>query len=348
MYTFCGIAEERLLHKDRTAARSADVSGLTSLGDVTTQAVAPRERLDYWRSLFSACHIDRPQDWNPDDFRGRMSGGMRRDGVRFAHIRSDPLVCSFGRRDSDLLLLGYVGDGRVGLRQGDQTAISDHAMVLVDCDRPAISEATRYDLTYLELPRSLVVSVMGPDPVARGSFVRPLPHSGLAPLLRGHLAAMGNAWSHLETAEAAAALDSAASLAVSLLAGLNRNFLEDGQLDDAVLAAARRYIQAHAHRPGLTAEDIASAVGCSRAHLYRLFVQNGKTIGGELRETRLTRAKRAIETQLDEPIGAIAFACGYSDLSAFGKAFRRRFEMTPRDCRALALHHRTFGDTRPA
>jgi AraC-like DNA-binding protein len=34
-------------------------------------------------------------------------------------------------------------------------------------------------------------------------------------------------------------------------------------------------------------------------------------------------------------IGDVSLRCGYADLSAFGKAFRRRFGISPRDWRAM-------------
>jgi methylphosphotriester-DNA--protein-cysteine methyltransferase len=43
----------------------------------------------------------------------------------------------------------------------------------------------------------------------------------------------------------------------------------------------------------------------------------------------------ALETATDGgSLGTLAFECGYSDLSAFGKAFRRRFGMSPSEWRA--------------
>src|SRR5690606_6357648 len=140
---------------------------------------------------------------------------------------TDPLICSFGGRGSDLVLLGYVNAGRVGIRHGRRNdPIGDHAMVLVDCDRSAVLQTGHYDLTYLELPRSLVSAIMGSDPVPRGAFMRSLPNTGLVPLLRGHLNAMARGWHDLDAAEAASAMNAASSLAISFLARFHRKPLE--------------------------------------------------------------------------------------------------------------------------
>src|SRR3546814_4060534 len=86
----------------------------------------------------------------------------------------------------------------------------------------------------------------------------------------------------------------------------------------------------------LTADAIARAIGCSRASLYRLFEQRGLAVAEHVRAVRLNHSR----TLLRDPrlgIGDIALRCGYDDLSAFGKAFRRRFGMTPRDWRQSIL-----------
>jgi len=57
-------------------------------------------------------------------------------------------------------------------------------------------------------------------------------------------------------------------------------------------------------------------------------------VGDCLHEIRLRHAGRLLETLPTEPIALIAFDSGYIDLSAFGKAFKRRFSLTPGDWRA--------------
>ncbi|WP_209023621.1 helix-turn-helix transcriptional regulator [Sphingopyxis italica] len=73
---------------------------------------------------------------------------------------------------------------------------------------------------------------------------------------------------------------------------------------------------------------------CSRASLYRLFEQRGLSVGEHIRAVRLNHG-RALLRDPRLGIGDIALRCGYDDLSAFGKAFRRRFGMTPRDWRMM-------------
>lgn len=259
------------------------------------------------------------------------------NGITFANLRADPLICTFGKRDSGLILLGTVRRGTIGLRQGnDDTATMDagSGLILFDCDRPAITSSTQYDLTYLALPRAVVTAAMGTDPTPRGKAMRLLPNQGLAPILRAQLDAMASHGEHLAPAESVAAVQAACDMALTLLSRLHPRGIADGEaLDDAMFTATRRYIEANLGHHDLTAERIAAGVGCSRARLYRIFAQRNQTVGDCLREARLRRASKLLETLPTESIALIAFDCGYTDLSAFGKAFKRQFGVPPGDWR---------------
>lgn len=306
----------------------------------TTASVAAGDRLDFWRHLFLGAQIDLQDRERPADFHGELIGGAGA-GSAFLSLRSDPVVSRFGRPELGVLLLGVVHGGAWQVRHGhDGTTVLDpeSGLVLFDCDRPAIVQGTRHSLSYLALPRAAVIAAMGrPEPVPPGEAFLRLPAGGLSPVLVAHLRAMGEHGIRLNEAEGAAAIQAATGLAMTLLAGLRTPpERQDGRYDDALFAAAQRYIALNCGRFDLTADDVAGAVGCSRAHLYRLFALRDRTVAGELREVRLRQARRLIETQSSRPIGLIAFDCGYTDLSAFGKAFKRRFGLGPSDWRAAA------------
>lgn len=184
----------------------------------------------------------------------------------------------------------------------------------------------------LVLPREQVRDAFGHDVDLRGREAFAIPHRGLAPLLWDQLDLLARHGGGLLPEEWSAALSAAAELALVLL---RQHFADPIISVRAVPAgglyqAARNYIQRHYAQPDLTAAVIATAVGCSRTQLYRVFAEAGLTIGGHLRDVRLNQARRALEAGGDRGnLGVLAFRCGYSDLSAFGKAFRRRFGMAP-------------------
>lgn len=145
---------------------------------------------------------------------------------------------------------------------------------------------------------------------------------------------MGQRDSRPERADATEALSTARGLAMTLLARRNpRRWSLPEAFDDALLVAARHLLDLYADNPDLTAEQVAAMLGCSRAHLYRVFARADATVAGNLRDARLRRAGRLLKSGSGTQIGEVAWCCGYADFSAFGKAFRRYFGMTPTDFR---------------
>ncbi len=106
--------------------------------------------------------------------------------------------------------------------------------------------------------------------------------------------------------------------------------------DDDV-AAAVRYIRAHAHEP-ITIDDVAAAIPAARRTLERRFgCEMGHTMHQELQQARVRRAQDLL-VQSDEPLHQIAAACGYPSLNHFHEVFRRLTQKTPA---AFRREHRT-------
>ena len=81
-------------------------------------------------------------------------------------------------------------------------------------------------------------------------------------------------------------------------------------------------------------EDVASAVGLAPRSLARRFEdETGMTWRAALRRMRVLRAIEEL-ARGDAPITKIAFAVGYSSLSAFNSAFRQLIGRTPTEYRA--------------
>ena len=72
--------------------------------------------------------------------------------------------------------------------------------------------------------------------------------------------------------------------------------------------------------------------------VQRLFAREGTCFSDYVRDARLERARAALAdpTQCHRRVLAIALDCGFDDFSAFSRAFRRRFGMTPSEVRGAA------------
>lgn len=107
--------------------------------------------------------------------------------------------------------------------------------------------------------------------------------------------------------------------------------------EGGMLIAAQALIRRRFASPDLSPEEIAHRLGCSRAHLYRLFARHGLTVAGYLREVRLQRCHAALAAAGPrETVGDIAFRCGFDNPVYFAHLFYRRFGMRPSEARAAA------------
>lgn len=90
---------------------------------------------------------------------------------------------------------------------------------------------------------------------------------------------------------------------------------------------------AHALSTGVPSiETIASRLGMGQRSLQRRLGESGHTFKGVVEETRKQLAQRYLAST-DHPLVEVAFLVGYSELSAFIRAFRRWTGQTPQQYR---------------
>lgn len=98
----------------------------------------------------------------------------------------------------------------------------------------------------------------------------------------------------------------------------------------------RQFIATRLGDPELDTALIAHAFGQSPRQLQRLFAADGTTPRQYILDCRLDEAARRLKTS-SQTVTDIAFATGFDDLTHFGRAFRRRFDLSPRSYRARCL-----------
>jgi AraC-like DNA-binding protein len=195
---------------------------------------------------------------------------------------------------------------------------------------------------FLALPRDVVRAALGREP---GNLAITPAHCALASVLAAqldHLAALTRQSGQVDAVEYAGLLDATRALALLALRNLGRSDKHADlreNLHAGRRAAALRYMEQHAHRHDLDADAIARGVGCSRTRLYEAFAEQDTAVMTVLRELRLQRARSLMEHNARLNVGALAWRCGFSDQSAFGKLFKARFGVTPSDWHRRARHH---------
>ncbi len=103
-------------------------------------------------------------------------------------------------------------------------------------------------------------------------------------------------------------------------------------IEDAEVAKALRFIQAHHAKP-IQVADVVGAVASSRRVLEKRFRKIlGRSILGEIRRVRVQQIARML-VETNEPISQIAAALGYAGVEHIARYFRREQGVTPKEFR---------------
>lgn len=189
-----------------------------------------------------------------------------------------------------------------------------------------------------EGPDYAAVSIALPVPALRRDAVDRLARAQAAfhgaPLarpLRSALAALARALLGGRTAEVEAVCAAADWLFLAAVASKDG---ESARRGDAALArAALDEITLRGGEPDFALGMLAERLGASPRAVQRALAAQGDTFSGALRRARLQRAQRAL-AEGGRSIQQIAHDCGYEELSAFYRAFRRAFGAPPGALRA--------------
>lgn len=275
------------------------------------------------------------------DFRGRVTSLVTATGELHDMQADDFQGCVSTRqirRDwSDKLALLYVAGGRIlGQYQDEPDSVTAPGQFLwFDARRPSRLSFRQARFIQLNLPRAGLQDVLAGHH-AMGALSQAVSGSGLAGLLRAQLHAFGDLVPRLTPQEQTAFLQCTQDLATTVIGtaclDLGRSV---AQPLNGVLVAAQRFIDANLDACVLDAASIATALGCSRATLYRAFAQQESTVADYVRERRLHQLARLLQRASGQhTIAQLAQRCGLHDAPNLSRMFRRRFGVTPRQYRA--------------
>jgi AraC-like DNA-binding protein len=132
-----------------------------------------------------------------------------------------------------------------------------------------------------------------------------------------------------------------AGAVVGALSGRGRVARHPSALDERRVTRALRRIEAAAEER-LSLATLADEAATSPYHFLRVFhAIVGLPPHQYILRTRLHRAAMRLR-RTDEPVAAIAFACGFNDLSTFNHRFRRVMGVSPSAYRMRAYRARRF------
>ena len=307
--------------------------------EVDSEALRAADLVALWRETRGLPIAVEPV--SDDDGRQRLRVRVRRlsgPSGHFADLTATPRKFNrekshYARDGLDMVSLTLMVGPDVQHQFGTagQSVIVGPGQILVrDFTQPATAVWRRPSRSLnLCLPRLTVEAAVGDKVKHLHGTV--LSRAGLSPMLETQLLALGNIAPHLTRPVRAAALDATVELAASVLRCELGARLEDDANNAGLFAAAKVFIQRHLASHRLNAELIARQLGCSRAHLYRVFASRGETVAHYLRELRLRRARDLLAGHTEDKtrIGDLAYRCGFDDPVHFTRLFRQRFGLTP-------------------
>jgi AraC family transcriptional regulator, positive regulator of tynA and feaB len=311
---------------------------------ISTDGLRPVERYAFWRD---AC-LKRFEPLQPvGAAREAFGASIRRLSepagrltdlcVKPTGIRRTARMCRADDIDDIVLGVEFGGSGAGWIGESDRTVLlASSEMRLFDYySQPSVMQWSGVDhrALHIDLPRATFDS-RTLSRILAGNGARLAP-SGLAPMLAAQMRTLADIAPDLDPTARTAGLRSVLDLATTVLhlefgsAPADSDVCEDG-----MFAAAQAFICRHFGSTDLTPEQIAHRLGCSRAHLYRVFARNGLTVAGYLRNIRLERCRAAlVNAGPRETVGDIAFCCGFDNPVHFARLFHRRFGMRPTDAR---------------
>ena len=318
---------------------------------VSTQAIAPRQRYEYWSDhIIRSAITSAPDTRLKNDFKASvtslatMSGEMHyaKADAYNVHLTDSTIRQS----PCDELSLFLMLKGQVIHTYENGTTLHSGAgdFFLLDGRHPVSLHFTAHEIIQVDLSRPLLESALTGKVPAPAAITAALNRSTLARLLRDHLCQFPVLSTSMAPMEQLALLDATESFAITTIGGVFSSGTDTSPCKHAGLfAAARHYIRKHLANTGLTTACIAAAIGCSPALLDQLFAHNELTVQGYIREMRLQQFLRLLQKEPHQPIHVLALRCGLHDETNINRSFRKRFGVNPSDVRRCP----TANDRRP-
>jgi AraC family transcriptional regulator, positive regulator of tynA and feaB len=314
---------------------------MAELETLTTAGLEPRRKIEFWNDV--ASNTFTPIVSDPVDLKS-FTGWLTRtkvDELRIAEAYSDPqsVVHSRSHVSRSRVAMFYLHmqlDGEsINLQDGREARLSAGDFTLCDSTRP-------YEIMFEKPNHMLVVGI--PDVVLRRHIACPesivaIPMSGsqgLNGLLSNFLR---DFWRQCQSSLDPAVETRVTHAMLDLLASAY-TMLPNSMSDRSSLATTHRirilnYIEAHLGDPDLTPMKVAEACKMTPRYLHHLFSHQEETVARHILRRRLEECSRAMITasQRGRTVTAIAFDYGFNSPTHFGRVFRSRYGVTPREYR---------------
>lgn len=263
-------------------------------------------------------------------------------GSRIAWAKNSPIRISLRQRmvvdPSDSISLQWATTPRVGKHMGREIAVAPSEAVFLSATDPgSLAFTAPGSLVCMTFPRNALGPLLREKDICLGTKLPA--QSGALRLLLRYLEILRDEAEPTPELQHLTLSHIYDLLALAL--GATRDAAETAKgrgVRAARLHAIKSEILENLHDEKLGAADFAARHHLTPRQIQLLFSSEGTTFTDFVREQRLARAHRMLQSPRfdDKPISDVAFACGFGDLSYFNRSFRSRYQATPSDVRNAA------------
>ncbi|MDB5583671.1 MAG: AraC family transcriptional regulator [Bradyrhizobium sp.] len=312
---------------------------------LSTDSVPASHRKPYWADLVCDTFVELGcGGFSGENFYGRIES-VPFDQSRISQVRSTKHVVErtprhIARSSSSDMLVSVQVVGRALLRQGGREAILNPGdFAIYDVTRPyALGFDSEFQQLVLQVPREqLAGRLFQMDEL---TAVRVSGENGVGRLASMLILQMADQYKMLGEAATRQAQASALDLlAHALCVGQSKLSYDVSESQNLTVRRILGYIEQHLEDAGLSCERVARDNGISERYLRKLFQSRGHTVSDWMWQRRLEHAREDILNPLflHRSITTIAYNWGFKDTAHFSRAFRRRFDASPRDTRATLI-----------
>jgi AraC family transcriptional regulator, positive regulator of tynA and feaB len=309
----------------------------------STDWVHPRDRFDFWHSTACALFVEhqaRPRSLARFDAQIEAASLGRLELVRF---HSSPVDVSYKPTASspgeDFLIVHQQVSGALQMEHDSRTVdlVPGDIMVLDPLLPHAGCFSSLQKVLTIRVPRREFEARVGNARSVIARVVKPVaPENQLASALLAALPALAGKMG--PTSCAMIENHTLDLLALSLNKSLSASRPRVSNSKSVILSNVRCVVEARLSDEALSSETVAAEVGLSVRYANQILSHHDTSIARLIQSCRLERCRLALEDpgQAHRTVSEIAYGWGFSDMTHFGRRFKRAYGTPPREYREFA------------
>jgi len=318
------------------------IPGTPPVFQFSTNSFPKHNRLSSWREVVGRAIINLDIETpHADDFHCHATI-CQLPGLGIAYVDTVAMHMDHSReliRDDDLSFMAAPTCQWTGSQAGrDPVCKPGEGMLMNNAEAGSITLASDARFTSFRVPLRAIEPLVFD---VRAAVARPIPaHNPALKLLVNYLESARDTQALVTPALQQLAVTHVYDiLAMAIGATRDAGEIAKGRgMRAARLHAVKTFVSRNFGRHDLSVAAVALHLGVTPRYVHMLFENENESFSEFLLSRRLTSASEALaDPQLARrSISAIAFDSGFSDLSSFNRAFRRRFGGTPSEARLPA------------